>query len=149
MKGETNLNAFGAFDFKFKLTDTMNLGNASLQMGRNGSYTEFYHNIQVQEFRRPEFEVTAKVESEAPFFVGGKADLSVEAKYYAGGGLANAETNWTVTATPTNYTPPNRGDFTFGKWFPWWRGGNNYYGQTTTQNFQRRDGRERNSSFEN
>ena len=136
LKGETNLNAFGAFDFRFKLTDTMNLGNASLQMGRNGSYDEFYHNIQVQEFRRPEFEVTSKVDSQAPFFVGGKADLSVEAKYYAGGGLANAETNWTVTATPTNYTPPNRGDFTFGKWFPWWRGGDNYYGQTTTQTFK-------------
>ena len=136
LKGETNLNAFGAFDFKFKLTDTMNLGNASLQMGRNGSYDEFYHNIQVQEFRRPEFEVTSKVDSQAPFFVGGKADLSVEAKYYAGGGLANAETNWTVTATPTNYTPPNRGDFTFGKWFPWWRGGDNYYGNTTTQTFK-------------
>src|SRR6185369_3938466 len=33
----------------------------------------------------------------------------------------NAETNWTVTATPTNYTPPNRDDFTFGTWTPWWR----------------------------
>ncbi|MGI8640467.1 MAG: alpha-2-macroglobulin family protein, partial [Pyrinomonadaceae bacterium] len=136
LKGETNLNAFGAFDFKVKLTDNMNLGNASLQMGRNGSYTEFYHNFQVQEFRRPEFEVTAKVDSQAPHFVGGKADLSVEAKYYAGGGLANAETNWTVTSTPTNYTPPNRGDFTFGKWFPWWRGGDNNYGATTTQTFK-------------
>jgi hypothetical protein len=47
--------------------------------------------------------------------------LSVEAKYYAAGGWANAETNWTVTATPTNYTPPNRGDYTFGTWVPWWR----------------------------
>ena len=46
--------------------------------------------------------------------------LSVEAKYYAGGGLANAETNWTVTATPTNYTPPNRDDYIFGVWTPWW-----------------------------
>ena len=63
----------------------------------------------------------AKVETEAPHFVGGKALLSVEAKYYAGGGLANAETNWTVTASPTNYTPPNRGDYTFGTWTPWWR----------------------------
>src|SRR5262245_56970712 len=53
--------------------------------------------------------------------VGGNAMLSVEAKYYAGGGLANAETNWTVTASPTNYTPPNRGDYTFGTWTPWWR----------------------------
>lgn len=135
-KGEANLNAFGAFDFKVKLTDNMNLGNASLQMGRNGSYSEFYHNFQVQEFRRPEFEVTSKVDSQAPHFVGGKADLSVEAKYYSGGGLANAETNWTVTSTPTNYTPPNRGDYTFGKWFPWWRDYGNNYGQTTTQTFK-------------
>ena len=22
---------------------------------------------------------------------------------------------------PTNYTPPNRDDFTFGTWVPWWR----------------------------
>ena len=136
LKGETDLNAFGAFDFKIKLTDTMNLGNSNLQLGRNGSYSEFYHSFQVQEFRRPEFEVSAKVNSQAPHFVGGKADLSVEAKYYAGGGLANAEANWTVTSTPTNYTPPNRGDFNFGKWYPWWRGGGENYSQTTSQSFK-------------
>ena len=122
-KGTGNLNAFGAFDFKFTLPDNTNLGYARIDILTNtslpgGSYS---HQFQIQEFRRPEFEVSTKVESEAPHFVGGKADLSVEAKYYAGGGLANAETNWTVTATPTNYTPPNRGDFTFGTWVPWWR----------------------------
>ena len=47
--------------------------------------------------------------------------LAVEAKYYAGGGLANAETNWAVTATATNYTPPNQSNSTFGTWTPWWR----------------------------
>jgi len=66
--------------------------------------------------------------SEAPHFVGGKVDLAVEAKYYAGGGLANAEANWTVTATPTNYTPPNRDDYTFGTWVPWWRNFDYEYG---------------------
>ncbi len=143
LKGAANVNAFGAFDFKFKLTDTMNLGQANLQITtQNGSYTT-YHQFNVQEFRRPEFEVKAKVDSPAPHFVGGKADLSVEAKYFAGGGLANAETNWTVTATPTNYTPPNRGDFTFGTWVPWWRSYNDYDGggyrpggQSTTQTFK-------------
>ena len=34
------------------------------------------HQFQIQEFRRPEFEVTAKVETEAPHFVGGTAMLS-------------------------------------------------------------------------
>ncbi|MFT3745575.1 MAG: alpha-2-macroglobulin family protein [Pyrinomonadaceae bacterium] len=132
-KGTANLNAFGAFDFKFTLPDNANLGNCRIEMSTSSSYSgkTYYHDFPIQEFRRPEFEVTNKVETEAPHFVGGKALLSVEAKYYAGGGLANAETNWTVTATPTSFTPPNRDDYTFGTWTPWWRGdmyGGGYYG---------------------
>ncbi len=136
-KGAVNLNSYGAFDFKFKLPDNMNLGNANIEFkpGENSS-SDFNHSFQVQEFRRPEFEVTAKNETAAPYFVGESANVSVEAKYYAGGALANAETNWTVTATPTNYTPPNRSDFTFGKWFPWWRSYGEDYGNTTTQAFK-------------
>ncbi|MBK9153749.1 MAG: hypothetical protein IPM25_05970 [Chloracidobacterium sp.] len=122
-KGEGTLNAVGAFDFKFKLPDNANLGYARIDLTTSTSLTGggHSHQFQIQEFRRPEFEVTAKVETEAPHFVGGHAMLAVDAKYYAGGGLANAQTNWTVTATPTSYTPPNRGDFTFGTWVPWWR----------------------------
>src|SRR6185503_1589260 len=103
------------------------------------------HQFQIQEFRRPEFEVTAKVESESPHFVLGNAMVAVEAKYYSGGGLANADTTWTVTATATNYTPPNRDDYVFGTWVPWWRAysygefsGRGYYpyGGSTTQTFK-------------
>ncbi len=138
-KGEANLNAFGAFDLKFKLPDNTNLGYARVDLHTNSSLIgdDFSHQFQIQEFRRPEFEVTAKVDTEAPHFVGGHAMLSVDAKYYAGGGLANADTNWTVTATPTSYTPPNRDDFTFGTWVPWWRHydfGRPYGG--TSQNFK-------------
>lgn len=137
-KGEGTLNAFGAFDLKFKLPDNANLGYARIDLSTQSSvqgYT-YPHQFQIQEFRRPEFEVTAMVETEAPHLVGGHAMLSVDAKYYAGGGLANAQTTWTVTATPTTYTPPNRGDFTFGTWVPWWRHydlGRPYGG--TTQHF--------------
>ena len=136
-KGAANLNAFGSFDFKFALPDNANLGHARIELSTKSSIAgeSYSHQFQIQEFRRPEFEVSARVESGAPHFVGGKADLSVEAKYYAGGGLANAQTNWTVTATPTTYTPPNRGDFTFGTWVPWWRvydyGGRGHYGGKT------------------
>ncbi|HKX83467.1 MAG TPA: alpha-2-macroglobulin family protein, partial [Pyrinomonadaceae bacterium] len=149
-KGEGTLNAFGAFDFKFTLPDNANLGYARIDLSTGSSLSgaSFSHQFQIQEFRRPEFEVTTKVETEAPHFVGSSAMLSVEAKYYAGGGLANAETNWTVTATPTVYTPPNRDDFTFGTWIPWWRmyghgdyemGGRGGWwpgGQSTTQTFK-------------
>ncbi|HMQ03376.1 MAG TPA: alpha-2-macroglobulin family protein [Pyrinomonadaceae bacterium] len=141
-KGEGNLNAFGAFDLKFKLPDNANLGYARIDLLTNSSVAghSHSHQFQIQEFRRPEFEVTAKVETEAPHFVGGHVMLSVDAKYYAGGGLANADTNWTVTANPTNYTPPNRDDFTFGTWTPWWRvydfGIGRPYGNGVTQHFK-------------
>jgi uncharacterized protein YfaS (alpha-2-macroglobulin family) len=124
-KGSMQINALGGFDTAFKLPGTMNLGQANLQLltvGGNGSAsnTQSFHYFQVQEFRRPEFEVKAQTTSEGPFFVGGSADTFVNAAYYAGGGLPNTEVTWRVTATPTNYTPPNRWDYTFGKWIPWW-----------------------------
>ena len=124
LKGGATLNALGGFDTKLKLPPTMNLGNAYMQLqavggpGDMGSRAH-YHPIQVQEFRRPEFEVSAKADA-GPHFVGGHAQATVQANYYAGGGLPDSEVNWRVTATPTTYTPPNRGDYTFGRWTPWW-----------------------------
>jgi uncharacterized protein YfaS (alpha-2-macroglobulin family) len=120
-KGTTRLNATGGFDMKFKLPATMNLGYSSLQLQAASAApgSVYQHQFQVQEFRRPEFEVGAQA-SEGPFFVGGHAQATVTASYYAGGGLANSEVNWRVTASPSQYTPPNRGDYTFGKWTPWW-----------------------------
>jgi alpha-2-macroglobulin len=124
MKGSARLNPLGGFDTKLKLPATMNLGYASLRLKAEGgsgaaSNRDFNHTFQVQEFRRPEFEVSAQA-SEGPFFVGGHAQATVAANYYAGGGLADAEVNWRVTAEPAQFTPPNRGDYTFGKWTPWW-----------------------------
>lgn len=123
-KGAARLNATGGFDTKFKLPATMNLGYSSIQFQAEGGAgvgvgREFQHQFQVQEFRRPEFEVSAQA-GEGPFFVGGHAQATVQASYYAGGGLPNSEVSWRVTATPSQYTPPNRGDYTFGKWTPWW-----------------------------
>jgi uncharacterized protein YfaS (alpha-2-macroglobulin family) len=52
--------------------------------------------------------------------VGGSATATVNAAYYAGGGLSNSEVTWQVTTSAARFTPPNRDDFTFGKWIPWW-----------------------------
>ncbi|HRH45106.1 MAG TPA: MG2 domain-containing protein, partial [Pyrinomonadaceae bacterium] len=121
-KGTATLNAFGAFDLQLKIPENVNLGTQQLELKAvsNLDSSEFRHSFSVQEFRRPEFEVSASVESAAPFYLGDSATLLTEAKYFSGGGLANAETNWNISAKPTNYTPPNREDFTFGKFTPWW-----------------------------
>ena len=52
--------------------------------------------------------------------VGDAATVAVSASYFAGGPLPNAETIWTVTSTPTDYSPPGWQGFTFGTWTPWW-----------------------------
>ncbi len=136
-KGEVSVNHFGGFDAAFKLPDNINLGPASLQF-KTPDIQTFTHQFQVQEFRRPEYEVSASA-SAAPHFVGGSADVTVNAAYFAGGGLSDAAVNWQVTATPTNFTPPNRDEFTFGKWFPWWNYRSNYE-PSNVQTFASRTG---------
>lgn len=123
-KGTLTPNAFGGFDIEFKLPDNASLGRASVQFTADtlGAFdnASITHRFEVQEFRRPEFEVLAKNETEGPLFVGDHADVSVTASYFAGGGLTNTPVEWNVTSTPTTFTPPNRDDYTFGKWIPWW-----------------------------
>ncbi len=130
--GTTQVSALGGFDFAFVLPERINLGQASIELSAIGNIPlqewRYVHQIQVQEFRTPEFEVTARNETSGPYFAGESAVVAVEAKYYAGGALPNAETNWLVTSTPTNYQPPNWPDFTFGTWTPWW-----WYGRRTWQ----------------
>ena len=82
-----------------------------------GSY---YHSFQIQEFRTPEFEVSARNETTGPYFAGGQGIVAVEAKYYAGDPLPGADVTWQVTQSPSSYSPPNWPDFTFGTWQPWW-----------------------------
>jgi uncharacterized protein YfaS (alpha-2-macroglobulin family) len=124
LKGNAPINALGGFNTIVKLPPTINLGYTYVEFNAQGGSAgvasrTFQHAIQVQEFRRPEFEVSAQA-NEGPHFVGGGTTATVTAAYYAGGGLPNAEVNWRVTSTPGYFTPPNRSDFTFGKWVPWW-----------------------------
>jgi alpha-2-macroglobulin len=124
--GEARVNALGGFDFNFAIPETVNLGYAQITLNALGNLSglsgySFNHSFQIQEFRRPEFEVTAKNETTGPYFAGGQALLSVAAKYYAGGALPNADVTWEVTTTPGTYSPPNWPDFVFGEWIPWWR----------------------------
>ncbi|MDK1081989.1 MAG: alpha-2-macroglobulin family protein [Anaerolineae bacterium] len=120
--GRVDVNALGGFDFHFDLPENTNLGYARIEMNAEIGITgRFYtHSFQIQEFRRPEFEVVARNETKGPYFVGDSATVAVEANYFAGGALPNAEVNWLVSSTPTNYNPPNWPDFSFGIWQPWW-----------------------------
>jgi alpha-2-macroglobulin len=123
--GQVEVNSLGGFDFSFTIPQQVNLGYANVRFwagGRSANLIglEYWHGFQIQEFRRPEFEVNARPETPGPYFAGEHAVVAVEAKYYAGDPLTNAETTWNVRWSPGSYAPPNWPDFIFGEWTPWW-----------------------------
>lgn len=122
-KGSSPLGVAGGFSATLKLPKNVNLGPASLTVGATpGEVGQTTHAVMIQEFRRPEFEVTTSAPP-GPHFAGSSVDVGATAAYFAGGGLSSSDVAWTVTATPTSFTPPNREGFTFGRWIPWWHFG--------------------------
>jgi alpha-2-macroglobulin len=124
-KGEAAMNALGGFTFALAIPENASLGPATIGLRAKDAPKETVqsgtsHTFEIEEFRRPEFEVSASAR-EGPHIVGRSASASVHAAYYAGGGLAAAAVSWQATASPASYAPPNRGDYTFGVVAPWWR----------------------------
>ena len=119
LDGSATVGGLGGFDLVVTLPDTMNLGHACIEFTLEGTGGRHTHRVQVQEFRRPEFEVQTAA-SQGPHFVGDFATVDVTASYYAGGALPGADVTWRVTTTSGHYSPPGWDDFTFGKWTPWW-----------------------------
>ncbi len=117
--GSVPMSELGGFDVRLDLPAGMNLGGATLFLSAPGAGT-FARTLRVEEFRRPEFEVSVSAGS-GPFLVGGDALATASARYYAGGPLPDAEVAWRVTATPGDFRPPGWDEFTFGEWVPWWR----------------------------
>ncbi len=123
-QGEVTLSSLGGFSLAFTLPVASNLGYASIQFTTptvgNSYNNSYYHSFQVQEFRRPEFAVTANNETTGPYYLGDTATVVASAQYYAGGPLPGAQTDWAISAAPTDYRPPNWDEFVFGVWTPWW-----------------------------
>jgi uncharacterized protein YfaS (alpha-2-macroglobulin family) len=120
--GTTTVSALGGFSIDVPIPADADLGPAQLQLSVDGTTewgTNTSHTLQIQEFRRPEFEVAATMD-EGPHALGLDARVDLTAAYYAGGGLPNADTTWSVFAEPSHYVPPGRQDWQFGTWTPWW-----------------------------
>lgn len=122
LKGLCRINPFGGFDLAFSLPPGMNLGDAYLDFraeGTTGKTPEvFTHSFQVEEFRRPEFEVGVST-AKSLHFAGESTELTAKASYYAGGALPDARVEWTAATSPVAFSPPNRQDFAFGKRVSW------------------------------
>ncbi len=126
--GTTRLDRLGGFHLEVGLSEQSNLGTAWIEF--SGPHSRPHtHYFQIQEFRRPEFEVATRTVASGPYFTDQPAELAVEAKYFSGGPLPDAEVVWTVTTRQDDYSPPGWGDFTFGVWRPWWQSGDYWPGE--------------------
>ena len=119
--GDSAVSPLSGFDLEFDIPEGSNLGGALIEFNLRGQGRTF-HDFQIQEFRRPEFEVTARNETPGPHFAGEPATVAVEAAFFSGGALPNSPVEWRVGTTAATYNPPNWDGFTFGRWIPWWYG---------------------------
>ena len=122
--GTADVGPLGGFDLTFTIPADSNLGYSFVQLTLGGvaglSYGGTSHQFQIQEFRRPQFEVQARSESPDPAVLGTPTTVAVDANYYAGGPLGAAPVDWQVTTSAATYAPPGWDDYTFGRWTPWW-----------------------------
>jgi len=122
--GEVELSPLGGFDLEVELPADITLGRAGIQFStsafRDVNNGNAWHELQVQEFRRPDFEVTATVAEAGPHLAGDTFTVDAQADYFAGGALSGSPVDWTVGGSATSYSPPNWPDYTFGVWVPWW-----------------------------
>ncbi len=120
--GEVELDRFGGFELTVEIPDGANLGHAWVQFEAQGTghaSTNFRHSFEIQEFRRPEYEVT--LESDAgPHLAEGNVRWEALASYYAGGALPGAPATWRFSEVQASYSPPGWSGYSFGAWSPWW-----------------------------
>lgn len=120
--GNVDLNANSGFALRFTVPPGVALGAAQVvvNVDDGGVRGSVMQQIQIQEFRRPEFEVVARTESAGPYVLTGPVTVAARAQYFSGGVLARSPVTWQVTYTQATYTPPNWSDFAFGVVRPYW-----------------------------
>ncbi|CAA9356548.1 MAG: hypothetical protein AVDCRST_MAG68-4056, partial [uncultured Gemmatimonadetes bacterium] len=117
-RGTAAMTELGGFDGSFVLQPGANLGHAAIEL-RPGTPDAHAFSFVVQEFRRPEYEVSV-TPGPGPYLVGTGTEVVARASYFSGGGLPAAEVKWQVRATPGHYAPPGWDEWRFGPTHPWW-----------------------------
>ncbi len=123
VRGFCEVDENGGFDAIFTLPKACTTGRATIRCCLSGDKEGEIFDIltfKIAEFRRPEFETQLLPADSGPYFVGDPISFIAEATYYAGGSLPDTAIKWNVEAARSDYIPPNRDDFNFGEWRPWW-----------------------------
>ncbi|MCA9778735.1 MAG: hypothetical protein KC800_18530, partial [Candidatus Eremiobacteraeota bacterium] len=118
LEGEVSLSADGSADLELKLPKELQLGYHKLMVGLQADQLFDEVPIQIEEFRRPKFEVGLQGPEQSE--MGATLTYTVRAQSFSGADLSGALTNISFTRKPTNYRPPGWPKFLFGHrrfWF--------------------------------
>ncbi|CAF4241465.1 unnamed protein product [Rotaria sp. Silwood2] len=125
-QSKVELNKYGAFDVTFTLTENVNLGDGYVEFSLPDSKNGTKHYFNVQEFRKPEYQVSSMIRPTIAHFRYPTVDEYViatcQGKLFSGGYLSYANVKWTVQAETTTFIPAKRFDYIFGRgqsFFSW------------------------------
>ncbi len=128
VQGETESDSRGALDFRFQVPADANAGLGYVRVTLTGPIVnedfrtpETWMSFRIEEFRRPEFEVSLAV-AEGPHLLQDPISLEARAAYYGGGAPEGASVTWHISAQPARYQPPGWHRYEFGVAAPWWWG---------------------------
>ncbi len=112
------LSELGSFDGKLKLAEDAALGTYDVYVRSSpaAESTFSYLSFRVAEYHKPEFEVSASSDKNN-VLAGEQVKFSLDAKYYSGGSLGNADTEWFLQASPYYFQPSSKyQQFSFTDW---------------------------------
>lgn len=109
-KGVAKLSAFGTFAGELSLTPSMPLGQYHIDFAGAPGSGEFGSAVlfRLEEYKLPEFLVTVNTPEGRQYRLGDTIEATIEASYYFGGPVANAEVEAVVYQGPLHRW-----------WFPW------------------------------
>ncbi len=111
------LSELGSFTGTFKLVDDAGLGTYDVSVRKGPAADSFgYLSFRVAEYHKPEYEVLA-ASDQSNILAGEEVKFSLDAKYYSGGNLGNANTEWFLEGTPYYFQPSSKyQQFNFIDW---------------------------------
>jgi alpha-2-macroglobulin len=97
---------WGTFNANFTLDPEAALGSYSIEVKHPGDKNSLgWVGFNVAEYRRPEFQVRLDV-APADVLAGGEFSANLKADYYSGGGVSQADVQWTLRSEAFTFTPP-------------------------------------------
>ncbi len=106
--GTAKLNAFGSFWSELPLTPAMALGEYTITFRIGNQHMGSARLFRLEEYKLPEFVVTVATPEGTQYRLGDTIEATIDASYYSGGPVANAEVEAVVYQQPLHRY-----------WYPW------------------------------